>query len=170
MMVQVIAKLAKLVSIKDLYFCSAEAVRLLTGKAPREVEVDLSYSAEGRLVGPKTIEAVVSFLVKVNGLEKATIAKIACKVRVLYQIEDAAALQGIELTDEVVSAFAQTNGTYNAFPYFREYLQGTCGRLGIPPVIAPALMASELFDRLRDDGTPKKDNVIPLKRVRASGA
>ncbi|HEV8242927.1 MAG TPA: hypothetical protein VGV60_11205 [Candidatus Polarisedimenticolia bacterium] len=38
---------------------------------------------------------------------------------------------------EAVQAFAETNGVYNAWPYWRELLQNTAGRLGIPGIVAP---------------------------------
>ena len=36
-----------------------------------------------------------------------------------------------------IIAFATTNGIYNAWPYWREFLQNTTTRMGFPPVIAP---------------------------------
>lgn len=150
-MVAIIRKLANLVKLKELYFENTEAQRLLTGKAPKEVDVDLSYSAEGRMRSANSIDALVSFFVKVNGLDKASIAKIACKIRLSYDVKEAKPGEGVEMTEGLVSAFARTNGIYNAFPYFREYLQSTCPRLGLPPILAPLIMASDLFDRLREE-------------------
>jgi hypothetical protein len=34
-------------------------------------------------------------------------------------------------------AFAMTNGVYNAWPYWREYVQSTTTRMGLPPIIVP---------------------------------
>ena len=41
------------------------------------------------------------------------------------------------LPQEVVDEFATRNGIFNAWPYWREYLQTTMMRLGIPGIIAP---------------------------------
>src|SRR5579862_7479555 len=117
-MVEIVKKLAKLVKIKDLFFESVDAQRLLFGAPPKEVEIDLSYSAEGALRGQGMIDAVMSFFVKINGLEKATVAKIACKVRVVYQYDTAGA-RDLKIDNDAVTAFASTNGIYNAYPYFR---------------------------------------------------
>jgi hypothetical protein len=36
-----------------------------------------------------------------------------------------------------VSSFAKMNGIYNAWPYFREYVQTTTQRMNLPPVVLP---------------------------------
>ncbi len=41
-----------------------------------------------------------------------------------------------------LTAFAATNGVYNAWPYWREYLQSTTVRMGIPPITAPVFRFS----------------------------
>lgn len=42
-----------------------------------------------------------------------------------------------EERDQLFSAFAKINGTYNAWPYFRETVQSIVGRMGLPPVVVP---------------------------------
>ena len=41
------------------------------------------------------------------------------------------------LQDENLRAFAATNGIYNAWPYWREYVQSTISRMGQPPITVP---------------------------------
>jgi hypothetical protein len=36
-----------------------------------------------------------------------------------------------------VDAFAKVNGVFNAWPYFREYIQTTTQRMNLPPIIIP---------------------------------
>jgi len=43
--------------------------------------------------------------------------------------------EGIE--DRNLAAFAATNGVYNAWPYWREYVQSTSVRMGLPPIAVP---------------------------------
>lgn len=40
-------------------------------------------------------------------------------------------------TKAEISSFAKVNGVYNAWPYFREYVQTTVQRMNLPPVILP---------------------------------
>ncbi|MBN7122898.1 hypothetical protein BSU01_14435 [Erwinia billingiae] len=42
-----------------------------------------------------------------------------------------------ELSQEELEAFAAQNVGYNVWPYWREYLQGTCSRMGISPIKVP---------------------------------
>jgi hypothetical protein len=42
-----------------------------------------------------------------------------------------------QYSEQSLSAFAQTNGVFNAWPYWREFIQSTTARMGIPPVVVP---------------------------------
>jgi hypothetical protein len=42
-----------------------------------------------------------------------------------------------DLSPEHLEAFAQVNGAYNAWPYWRELVQSTLARMGLPPVTIP---------------------------------
>ena len=44
--------------------------------------------------------------------------------------------------DAFLKAFAEVNGVYNAWPYFRELLQSTAARMGLPPVVVPVYRAT----------------------------
>jgi hypothetical protein len=46
---------------------------------------------------------------------------------------------GFEATDEELKAFAGLNGTFNAWPYFREFVQTASARMGLPPIMIPVL-------------------------------
>jgi hypothetical protein len=50
----------------------------------------------------------------------------------IYKIDS---FEGIE--EENLKAFALTNGVYNAWPYWREYVQSMTFRMGLPPIVAP---------------------------------
>jgi len=41
------------------------------------------------------------------------------------------------LTEDNYEAFAQRNGVYNAWPYWREFVQSTTVRMGLPPLTLP---------------------------------
>lgn len=41
------------------------------------------------------------------------------------------------LDEENFHAFAGTNGVYNAWPYWREYVSNTVSRMGLPPITLP---------------------------------
>ncbi|HZR84965.1 MAG TPA: hypothetical protein VFD92_27970 [Candidatus Binatia bacterium] len=181
-MVALVQRLAALIKIKSVEFESIEAQRLMRGVLPREIEIDTSYSGVGQLRPNGFLEAVITYAVKARGLEQAVIAKLSCKIRVLYQFNEAnLEKNGLSITPELATAFAQTSGVFNAHPYFREFLQTSCGRLGLPAIVAPPVMAGELFNRLaaETDNKPEPEraaeekpkanlSVVPRPR-RASG-
>ena len=62
------------------------------------------------------------------------VAEVSATFALRYQL-DTDRLQS--LGPEDVQAFAETNGVYNAWPYWREVLQSTAARVGLPGVVAP---------------------------------
>jgi hypothetical protein len=69
-------------------------------------------------------------------------------VECAYEV-DYALREGFELTPEQVKAFKDGNAIFNAWPYFREYLQNNLQRMGLPPLTAP-------FLRLQPKAKPRK--------------
>ncbi|MBN1590043.1 MAG: hypothetical protein JW888_11050 [Pirellulales bacterium] len=46
--------------------------------------------------------------------------------------------------DEQLNAFGCVNGLYNSWPYWREYVQSSIARMGLPPFVVPVLTVAEL--------------------------
>ena len=87
-----------------------------------------------------SISVRISFLVSSvrNGEDESDPALLIEATFVLvYSITS---LEGIE--DANLNAFAAVNGVYNAWPYWREYLQNTSLRMGLSPIIAPVFRLS----------------------------
>lgn len=40
-------------------------------------------------------------------------------------------------SDDVLGEFARVNGAFNAWPYWREYIQTTAARMNLPPILLP---------------------------------
>ena len=65
-----------------------------------------------------------------------------------------------------IEAFAQLNGIYNAWPYFREYLQCSTARMGLPTVTLPLITGQAIQDILakqaaKDAMTAKSQTEVP---------
>lgn len=45
--------------------------------------------------------------------------------------------KGLNASREELEAFAAVNGVFNAWPYFREYVQATTARMNITPIVLP---------------------------------
>jgi len=50
----------------------------------------------------------------------------------IYTVES---FDGLE--EQNIHAFASTNGVYNAWPYWREFVQNTVSRMALPPTTLP---------------------------------
>jgi len=61
---------------------------------------------------------------------------VSCDFHLSYLFRVEGAPTG-EIRDELFAAFADINGTYNAWPYVRELVQNTVVRMGLPPFVLP---------------------------------
>ncbi|WP_340621039.1 hypothetical protein [Xenorhabdus siamensis] len=62
--------------------------------------------------------------------DKDTVYMITAEFEVLYTSEE-------KLTKEEVKAFSKNNVTYHIWPYWREYVQSACSRMGTQPLHIP---------------------------------
>lgn len=60
-------------------------------------------------------------------------------------------LQNDAITADEIRAFAQVNAVMNAWPYWREFVQSTTSRLGLPPLTLPLITSSQLISDLEDN-------------------
>lgn len=82
----------------------------------------------------KQIIVFVSFKFKSFGIGKPDkqIIGIASEFLLTYTIS------GFEgLTDEGIKEFGNLNGVFNAWPYWREFVQNTIARMNLPPLTIP---------------------------------
>ena len=55
--------------------------------------------------------------------------------------------EGLRVEPQTLTTFAETNGIYNAWPYWREFVQSMFARMGLPPVVLPLLRAREVREK-----------------------
>jgi hypothetical protein len=67
-----------------------------------------------------------------EGQPQKNVLKANATFALTYTIEN---FEG--LTDKGFRQFADLNGIYNAWPYWREFMQNTIARLGMPPLVIP---------------------------------
>jgi len=60
------------------------------------------------------------------------------------------------LTQEGFKQFANLNGIYNAWPYWREFVQNMIGRMGLPPLTIPVFRIVETAPKRRSSKKSKK--------------
>jgi preprotein translocase subunit SecB len=66
------------------------------------------------------------------------------------------------LTQDGFEQFANLNGVYNAWPYWREFVQNTVGRMGLPPLTIPVF---RIFEPSSKSAAAKKTKKRRKKRV-----
>jgi len=66
------------------------------------------------------------------------------------------------ITEEAVDAFGQVNAVFHAYPYFREFVQSSAGRMNLPNIIMPAMPGKGLFGQINDDAL----KVLPMRGKR----
>lgn len=62
-------------------------------------------------------------------------------------------------SEKAIRVFAEENGLYHVWPYWREFIQSTCSRVGIPPVpveMRPGVVSAENLDRQESVELPRK--------------
>ena len=60
--------------------------------------------------------------------------------------------KGFEVDETMLQAFAESEGMYNAWSYFREFVQSSSTRMTLPPIAIPTLDVRET----RQEKKPKK--------------
>jgi hypothetical protein len=63
---------------------------------------------------------------------------------------------GKEPSVEALTAFSQINTTYNAWPYWREFLQSALQRMDLPPFVAPLLRAGQIAHSAERDSDKRE--------------
>ena len=77
-----------------------------------------------------------------------------------FVLEYAVAKSPVEVNDQVDNAFGKMTGVYNAWPYWREYVQSTISRLGLPPLALPLITAASMmaYYAEKEKGTMESDS------------
>jgi hypothetical protein len=108
----------------------------------------------------------VSFKFKSFSIDKPDkqIIGIAAEFLLTYTIS------GFEgLTDKGIKEFGNLNGVFNAWPYWREFIQNTIARMNLPPLTIPVF---RIFTskKLKNKGDAKTKSLPKKKRPKSSSS
>jgi hypothetical protein len=73
------------------------------------------------------------------------------RVRGVFELDYRLA-EGTRASKKALNLFAEANGVFNAWPYFREFVQSTTQRMGVPPIVLP-LYRLRSGDKAPEKGT-----------------
>jgi hypothetical protein len=116
---------------------------------PEEVGINYQFKSNGSLTEDRTsIGALVTM--RLSGFPKQDSAKPEEGESSIFFIEASFVLgytlKSMDGVDDVsVDAFCKMNAVYNAWPYWREFVQSTVARMGLPNVTLPVLTVSTLL-------------------------
>ncbi|HTW92419.1 MAG TPA: hypothetical protein VMH22_12020 [bacterium] len=122
----------------DLLNIAARALsaELLVDKVDFKREMDLgiedkvSFQMEGEATC-KVIQTCV-FMAAYKDEPKIPLLRISCTFEVVYRVAK-------PMTKDYFQIFCTNNLPLNTWPYFREYVQSTVVRMGLPPLVLPVV-------------------------------
>jgi preprotein translocase subunit SecB len=137
-MSQDLEKARSLISVVQL-----ESVRLVQASAragirtPEEapdVKIFLDYSATGSKADDHRFFVLASIEVAVAATpdDKNPAILVKAKFELSYRVPE-----DFKISKQEIVSFANVNGIYNAWPYFREFVQSSTARMDLPGVVLP---------------------------------
>jgi hypothetical protein len=104
------------------------------GAFDNETQIAMSSRTKGMVNSENRREFAVraKLAMTVSNSKKEVIAVINGDYLIRYETRE-----GFAVTDEQADLYAQTNGIFNAWSYWREYVQASCSRMGIPAPPVP---------------------------------
>lgn len=140
-------------SIAEMRLSRAEVrARRVSGSSPVAIELSFKAKRLPSAVGALCVEVAFTMVGQAAGAprNKTPGILVDCVYEVEYALEE-----GFEPSPIQIKAFKDGNAIFNAWPYFREFLQSSVQRMGLPPLVVP-------FLRLQ----PKKSTIaLPAKRA-----
>ena len=135
--------------------------RVPSAKELGHARVDFSHSTRCETL-PGTPDFIVVFEAKVQitSTDSAPLfgpdVELTCVLDLRYALPD-----GFGSTPEERQAFADLNGVFNAWPYFREFVQSATVRMGLPAFVVPVLR----LNRGKPQSQPAKATARPAPKA-----
>lgn len=131
-----ISEVVKTVQIDRIFLVESSARRNV--EDPRKYrQVDLIIAHNAHLHGRENNRFVVHAPIRVTVKEPENNEELV-RAKVMLQISYSLPEQVSDgISDEQLEAFAQLNGTFNAWPYWREYVHQVFQRMELPSIVLP---------------------------------
>ena len=121
-----------------------------TSCANGEIKINSVGSIEQRAQGPAWLVYIFSFETcaetkpksESTGSKDGIKLSISASFRVVYSLEPNLK----QLTEDEIQKFGRFIATANAWPFWRELVQSTTCRMGLPPLLLPLLTPSSLME------------------------
>lgn len=108
-----------------------EALRMLPWQAELTHEAKFFHDIPKKIL---CVEAMLTATVRAEAGKPRQVLSVRTILALEYTISGDSPTDDLEAS---LGAFARINGIYNAWPYFREVVQSTVSRMGLPPLVIP---------------------------------
>lgn len=148
------APIARNVRLRSIDLVGIEANRLRADEpAPADLEIRGGHTIRHHLTPetestPARLFVEIKFDLKLQDANDGGIAKIRATLGLAYDLNRGMPKEA----EDLLPAFVQTNSLVHVWPYYRELIQSTAWRMGLPPFPLP------LFQLGGPRGTPAPTN------------
>lgn len=135
------AEIAQRVEIRDFHLVGSESALRHTGSPP-PAHIRISHAAEPVMHDQTQVVARVAFRLKAHDdpsdfdnerFERGVL------IEAVYQLAyDFKPMRNKKYGEQYFQAFAEYNAVHNAWPFWREFVHGMLGRMGLPAVVMPS--------------------------------
>jgi len=94
---------------------------------------------------------VFTLLLALRSDEQSTIASVRAETELIYRRKKKA--RNEDFAEDAVRAFAEVNAPFNAWGFWREFVQSSLARLELPAVTLPLFRADKALKRMIEDDT-----------------
>lgn len=129
-----LARLIARIQIEEVALLDASVKRSIRGADGAEVRIRLNRRAsliERTDDGRFSVRAEIDFGVMANEADQDAVS-ITAAFELTYKHPS-----DLDVADDVLQEFAEVNAVFNAWPYWREFVQSTMGRMNLPVITIP---------------------------------
>ncbi len=152
-----LSKVTVKADLKEIYLLSCNVFRTADALSFEQVAADINFS--GNLLNQDEDGFTAQVDLTITGHPKddedASIIMIEAKYNIDYLLKDRTGL-----TDKDLNTFCEMKAVYNAWPYFREFVQNMTGRMDIPSLLLPLLKIRPPKIKKRAPSAAKKKKVV----------
>ncbi len=155
------AEVAQRVQIRNVR-CVEFRGRVIPQANPTPLAVTYKVTAQTSVDSANsTIKVLASFVMEAkpeDAKAASAVVEASASIELEYVCSDAGSFD-----DETIQSFGRINGVYNAWPYWREYVQSAVTRMGLPPLVVPVYRIMDAVGKPEAPKSPEK--ISGRKRV-----
>ena len=131
-----LSKVVRLVNLSDLFLQSSNVIRTLDALSYESVEVEMSSTGELLSEQEDSFQAKVSFCLIVRPIEeeKKELVRVDSEYILIYEL-----VATKKPSTDDIKVFCEMNAVYNAWPFWREFVQNMANKMDLPVPIIPLL-------------------------------